>query len=71
MFLWERLRVLSPRSTEFEAVEPKIVVVEGVEKEKTTKYRPKGLRCAGVNSKNKKTLSNEIDLENSYTFRTH
>lgn len=40
MFLWEWFGVLSTRLVEFEVVAPEKMMVDGVEKERITKYKP-------------------------------
>lgn len=48
-----------------------MMVFNRVEKEKTTKRKPRGSKWAGVKSKTKKMFSNEIDLEKNYTSRPY
>lgn len=42
MLLWERFRVVSPKLVEFKAVKLGEVIVDGIEKEKTSHYWPQG-----------------------------
>lgn len=57
MILWGRIRVLSPKSVELKAVKPKKVMVNGEEREKTSDYKPRGLRWSGMKGAEKNTLS--------------
>lgn len=49
--------VLSSRPVKFEIIKPEKVVVDGKDKEKTTKYKPMGLRLTRLKAKAKKMLS--------------
>lgn len=43
MFMWERFGALSPVLVEFKVVKPEKVVIDGVEKEKTSHHEPRGM----------------------------
>lgn len=47
MILWERFRALSSVPLELKVVKPQKLIVDGVEKEKTSHHKPQGLRWLG------------------------
>lgn len=62
---------MSSKPVEFEAVKPEKVIIDGEEREKTSHYKPKGLRWSDVKAMDKKTLSLIIDVEKNYNFRPY
>lgn len=50
MFLWERFGALSQVLVEFKPMQPQKVIVDGVEREKTSHYKPWALRWFGLQS---------------------
>lgn len=60
-----------PPAFEFEAVKLEKVVVDGEEREKTTKCKHRGLRFVGMKMQPKKMLSKVIDIEKNYIFRPY
>lgn len=70
--MWERFGALSPKPVEFKAIKPKKVIVDGEEREKTSHYKPRGLRWSSIKATDKKALSRVIDVEKNTTFnQTH
>lgn len=70
LFLWKRFGALSTVLVEFKPGKPKKVMVDVVEKKKTSHFKPRGFRWSGVTwpEEVKKPLSKVIDVEKSYKF---
>lgn len=45
-----------------------MLIVDGVEREKTPHHKPRGLRWSSVKATDKKALSSAIDVKKSYNF---
>lgn len=59
--------MLSLKQVEFKVVQCKMAIIDQVKKEKTSQYKPRGLRWSGVKpQEERKPLSNVIDIEKSY-----
>lgn len=57
---------------EFKVVMPEKVIIDRVEKEKTSHYEPQGLRWSELKpQKERKALNTLIDVEKSYNFRPY
>lgn len=48
LFVWERFGRLFPVPVVLKFAKPQKVIDDGVEKEKTSHLKPRGLRCFGV-----------------------
>lgn len=48
MLIWERFGVLPPKPNEFDVAEQDVVVVLGIRTEKTSSYKPIGLRWTAL-----------------------
>lgn len=57
----------SPKPVKFKAFKPEKVMVVGVEREKTSHYKPRGLRWSGVKATDKKALSWGLSMLRSTT----
>lgn len=63
------VRSIVSKSTKLKAVKPEKVIIDGVEKEKTSQYKPRGRRWSSVKpEEERKALSKVIDVEKSYNF---
>lgn len=56
---------------EVKAIKPKKVIANRVEREKTSNYKPRGLRWSGVKATDKKTLSRFINVDKNYNFQPY
>lgn len=69
MFMQDRFRALSPLWVEFKAMKPQKIIAHGVEREKTSHHKPRGLRCSWAKpEKGRKPMSQLIDAEKSCKF---
>lgn len=73
LFLWERGGALSPILVEFKRAKLEKIIVNVVEKEKTSHLKPRGLRWSGVtwSEEPRKPLSKIINIEKNYNFRPY
>lgn len=61
-----------PKPVEYKAVKPEKVIIDGAEKEKTSHYKPRGLRWYYVMPEEEgKALSKVVDVEKNYNFRPY